>query len=184
MLRHPQEPRSSARDEYSRPMSAVRRSGHRLDRLRDCTLTRTVVRSDPAHADRAAPAFRVAGHVVLGRWGSGRRCVRQVVPHPIRRPRPGLATRRSQAVHEWQGLGITSRLYQHGAALQPDICWGVTTLTDQSAALRRRLHQIDPWRFAAASDSEDHPQDACLWCIERGWAHLDRTGFNSHLTDE
>ena len=90
----------------------------------------------------------------------------------------------SQAVHEWQGLGITSRLYQHGAALQPDIRWGVATLTDQSAALRRRLHQIDPWRFAAASDSEDHPQDACLWCIERGWAHLDRTGFNSHPTDE
>jgi hypothetical protein len=90
----------------------------------------------------------------------------------------------SQAVDEWQGLGITSRLYQHGVTLQPDLRWGVTTLTDRSARLRRRLHQIDPWRFAAASDPEHHPQDACLWCIERGWAQLDRTGFISHPTDE
>lgn len=86
----------------------------------------------------------------------------------------------SQAVREWQGLGITTRLYQHGASLQPEIRWRITTLTDQSAGLRRRLHQIDPWRFAADWNAEYHPDDACLWCIEHGWADLDQAGFTSH----
>jgi hypothetical protein len=63
------------------------------------------------------------------------------------------------AVHQWQGLGITSRLYAHRAALPPEIRWGITTLTDQSAAMRRRLHGIDPWRFAAADDPDYHPRE-------------------------
>jgi hypothetical protein len=86
----------------------------------------------------------------------------------------------SQAVDQWEGLGITFRLYLHGAALLPGLRWGITTLTDQSAAMRRRLHGIDPWRFAAADDSEWHPDDTCRWCLERGWAMLDRTSFQTH----
>jgi hypothetical protein len=80
----------------------------------------------------------------------------------------------SHAVDQWQGLGITFRLYLHGAALLPELRWGITTLTDQSAAMRRRLHEIVPWRFAAADDPEWHPKDTCRWCLERGWAMLDR----------
>jgi hypothetical protein len=86
----------------------------------------------------------------------------------------------SDAVDQWQGLGITSRLYLHGAALLPELRWGITTLTHQSAAMRRRLHGIDPWRFAAADDPEWHPHDTCLWCLERGWARLDSTHFEAH----
>ena len=86
----------------------------------------------------------------------------------------------SEAVEEWEGLGITSRLYRHAAALQPDLRWRVGLLTEQSAALRRRLHQRDPWRFAAASDPEQHPNTICAWCIDNDWAGLDKTAFGLH----
>ena len=84
-----------------------------------------------------------------------------------------------QAVHQWEGLGITSRLYQYGATLQPALRWGATHLTNQSAALRRRLHRHDPWRFAASSNLEQHPTTACRWCIDNGWDDLERSA-NSH----
>ena len=66
-----------------------------------------------------------------------------------------------------------------GAALLPELRRGITTLTDQSAAMRRRLHGIDPWRFAAADDPEWHPDDTCLWCLEQGWATLDSASFEN-----
>jgi hypothetical protein len=87
-----------------------------------------------------------------------------------------------QSVHEWEGLGITSRLYQEAARLEPGRRWGVTMLTDQSAALRRKLHRIDPWRFAATWNVERHPEYSCRWCIDHDWATLDRTAFNWHPT--
>ena len=89
----------------------------------------------------------------------------------------------SQAVNEWEGLGITSRIYQHGAALQPEIRWRAAPLTDQSARMRRKLHRIDPWRFEAARNPEQHPLDACLWCIEHDWTQLEKPDFTSHPTD-
>jgi hypothetical protein len=52
-----------------------------------------------------------------------------------------------QAVDTWEGLGITSRIYQHVADLQPDVRWRANSLTPQSARMRRRLHRLDPWRF-------------------------------------
>ncbi len=85
-----------------------------------------------------------------------------------------------QALENWEGLGITGRIYQHAATLLPDMRWGVKSLTEQSARLRRNLHRIDPWRFAAAADAEQFPDDACRWCIRHDWAQLDRTGFASH----
>jgi hypothetical protein len=45
--------------------------------------------------------------------------------------------------------------------------------------MRRRLHGIDPWRFAAADDPEWHPDDTCLWCLEQGWATLDSASFEN-----
>lgn len=87
-----------------------------------------------------------------------------------------------QAVREWQGTGITSRIYQHGAALEPNIRWRAAPLTNQSARMRRRLHQIDPWRFEASTNPDQHPHDACLWCIEHDWAQLEQAEFTSHPT--
>ncbi|WP_344808361.1 hypothetical protein [Microlunatus ginsengisoli] len=87
-----------------------------------------------------------------------------------------------EAVHEWEGLGITTRLYTEAAKLRPELRWGITALTDQSAALRRKLHSVDPWRFAAARDLERHPGFACRWCVEHHWAALERTAFRWHPT--
>ena len=47
--------------------------------------------------------------------------------------------------------------------------------------MRRRLHGIDPWRFAAADDPEWHPDDTCLWCLEQGWATLDSASFENGI---
>jgi hypothetical protein len=85
-----------------------------------------------------------------------------------------------QALENWEGLGITSGLYQHAATLLPDMRWAVGSLTEQSARLRRNLHCIDPWRFAAAADPQQFPDDACRWCIRHDWALLDHAGFASH----
>jgi hypothetical protein len=85
-----------------------------------------------------------------------------------------------QAVNMWEGLGITSRIYQRAADLEPDMRWRVTSLTPQSARMRRRLHRLDPWRYQAARNAEEHPEDACLWCAERDWASMDSTSFATH----
>jgi hypothetical protein len=85
-----------------------------------------------------------------------------------------------QAVDAWAGLGITSRIYQRAADLQPGIRWRTTSLTPQSARMRRRLHRLNPWRYEAARNVEEHPEDACLWCAERDWASMDDTSFAAH----
>ena len=49
--------------------------------------------------------------------------------------------------YEYTGLGIGQRLYLHGAALMPEVRWRLTSGTDSSERLRRRLHEVDPWRW-------------------------------------
>ena len=85
-----------------------------------------------------------------------------------------------EAVDMWAGLGITSRIYQRASDLQPGLRWRANSLTPQSARMRRGLHRLDPWRYEAARNAEEHPEDACLWCAELGWAGMDLTSFAAH----
>lgn len=58
--------------------------------------------------------------------------------------------------YAFRGLGIGARMYQVAATLDPSTRWLRSSVTNESGAVRTRLHAAAPYRWAAP---------ACAWCV-------------------
>jgi len=77
--------------------------------------------------------------------------------------------------HLFEGLGIGAMIYRRAAAEYPDVRWRGGTLTEAAHALRRRLHNEDPYIWAAWCQLCDrHFQDG------KDWSQRAREDFPTH----
>lgn len=76
---------------------------------------------------------------------------------------------------EWQrhaGLGIGTRIYLHGAQQFPGVRWSASVTNEASEGVRRKLHLVDPWRWAVT----------CEWCTAHDidWLSAEPRTFAQH----
>lgn len=65
---------------------------------------------------------------------------------------------------DWEryaGLGVGTRIYRYAADRFPAVRWSVQMTSEYSSAVRRRLHNLDPYRWQSQS---------CDWCRHHGLA--------------
>lgn len=73
--------------------------------------------------------------------------------------------------HDYIGLGIGTRIYQHAAKQHPSVRWKTSAVSTYSSAVRRKLHARDPY----------HWEHSCGWCSEHlVWQYAAEADFLTH----
>jgi hypothetical protein len=76
----------------------------------------------------------------------------------------------------FEGLGIGEMIYRHGASRFPGTRWPGGSTADSAGALRRRLHQTDPyvWGVSSCTTCSSHFKD------DQDWNNGAQTDFPPH----